>query len=332
MFIYFKSSIFLLFVLVLHISCRNQSPPLSPPKNITFLDGKSAASFLSTGGYFYAVRPIDQFLQMGGSEDLDYIDFIKKEAISFLPEDMDKINKTMSKVEHLILEIHPNYLSDSIKFIKVEGKRYGDQAYFTKDNAIIIPAEELSSFNEKKFLEVMLHELFHIFSRQNSMLKKELYKSIGFEALPGKLHIDSSFNQQILLNPDGINFHYEIKIKSYEQVYRCLPVLYTESTFQDYKENYFENLQFDLFPVYEKNGQFVLANPEEAQQLNLKSHPNFYAQIGRNTDYIIHPDEILADNFVFMVQKKKGKDRRGREILSKMKTLWAKYHPKKEIN
>jgi hypothetical protein len=29
--------------------------------------------------------------------------------------------------------------------------------------------------------------------------------------------------------------------------------------------------------------------------------PAFLAQVGRNTDYLIHPDEILADNFVRLV-------------------------------
>ena len=29
--------------------------------------------------------------------------------------------------------------------------------------------------------------------------------------------------------------------------------------------------------------------------------PGYHEQIGRNTRYIIHPEEILADNFVFLL-------------------------------
>ena len=29
--------------------------------------------------------------------------------------------------------------------------------------------------------------------------------------------------------------------------------------------------------------------------------PDFAEQIGRNTKYIIHPEEVLADNFVFLL-------------------------------
>jgi len=32
----------------------------------------------------------------------------------------------------------------------------------------------------------------------------------------------------------------------------------------------------------------------------------FYEQIGRNTDYIIHPEETLANNFVHLMIGKKG--------------------------
>ena len=40
-------------------------------------------------------------------------------------------------------------------------------------------------------------------------------------------------------------------------------------------------------------------------RLNLDEVEGFYEQIQRNTNYIIHPDEILADNFIFLVQAKK---------------------------
>lgn len=32
----------------------------------------------------------------------------------------------------------------------------------------------------------------------------------------------------------------------------------------------------------------------------------FLEQVGENTNYLIHPDEILADNFVLLVTGKKG--------------------------
>ena len=33
--------------------------------------------------------------------------------------------------------------------------------------------------------------------------------------------------------------------------------------------------------------------------------PSYLEQIGKNTGYIIHPDEILADNFIQLVKENK---------------------------
>ena len=35
--------------------------------------------------------------------------------------------------------------------------------------------------------------------------------------------------------------------------------------------------------------------------LDLDQVSGFYEQVGRNTDYIIHPEEILADNFKLLL-------------------------------
>jgi len=45
----------------------------------------------------------------------------------------------------------------------------------------------------------------------------------------------------------------------------------------------------------------------------------FLEQIGMNTTYIMHPEEILAENFTFLVQGKKGLPTP--EILRKMKLI-----------
>jgi hypothetical protein len=38
--------------------------------------------------------------------------------------------------------------------------------------------------------------------------------------------------------------------------------------------------------------------------LDPKQTPSFHQQIGSNTKYILHPDEILADNFMHLMMQK----------------------------
>ena len=55
--------------------------------------------------------------------------------------------------------------------------------------------------------------------------------------------------------------------------------------------------------------------------------PDFFRQITDNTGYIIHPDEIIADNFVFvMLNQRKGGSKRefsedGTALLKKIKAV-----------
>ena len=54
-----------------------------------------------------------------------------------------------------------------------------------------------------------------------------------------------------------------------------------------------ENSNF-TYPLIENN-RFILFNIDQV--------PDYIRLVGRNTDYIIHPEEILASNFVFLVNK-----------------------------
>ena len=47
-----------------------------------------------------------------------------------------------------------------------------------------------------------------------------------------------------------------------------------------------------------KDGHPILLKPDAVD--------GFYERIGRNTDYIIHPEETLANNFVHLMSGKKG--------------------------
>ena len=47
-----------------------------------------------------------------------------------------------------------------------------------------------------------------------------------------------------------------------------------------------------------KDGKPLLLKPDAVE--------GFYEQIGRNTGYIIHPEETLANNFVHLMSGKKG--------------------------
>ena len=49
---------------------------------------------------------------------------------------------------------------------------------------------------------------------------------------------------------------------------------------------------------------------------------NFFEQVGRNTQYIIHPEEIMADNFTFAILGKE--DLSNPELVAEIKEVLSK--------
>ena len=79
-----------------------------------------------------------------------------------------------------------------------------------------------------------------------------------------------------------------------------VPLLYSKSPRYDVAKGgpFFDYLQLN-FLVLDKIPALVSApyNTESPILLDIKEIDGFYDKVGRNTEYIIHPAEILADNF-----------------------------------
>ena len=83
---------------------------------------------------------------------------------------------------------------------------------------------------------------------------------------------------------------------------KAVPVLLSSAEKYDVEKGgeFFQYLQFRLLLVEELDSIMIVPNGE-ATLLEVGDVGNFFEQIGSNTRYIIHPEEILADNFAFMV-------------------------------
>jgi len=201
---------------------------------------------------------------------------------------MQSINKD---IKHLMLNIdYPN----SIFFIKTTGEEEGNASGYTRSNCLILNDETLIwGFQELK--NIIIHELFHIISRNNLSFREKMYEVIGFKVIK-----EISFPQSLIdfkvTNPDAPMINSYINLSNGEESKDYALITYSKKEFNggslfDYVTFGFIKLQ-DLnngvkVPIIYVDGDFI----------------NFFEQIGKNTGYIIHPDEILADNFVFLLNE-----------------------------
>jgi hypothetical protein len=108
-------------------------------------------------------------------------------------------------------------------------------------------------------------------------------------------------------NPDAPRNDHYISVQVKDKTVATIPILFSRLQKYDVNEGgeFFHYLQFKFLIVEKANAHplptmtFDDSNP---QLVDPKEIHNFFEQVGRNTHYIIHPEEILADNFSLLVR------------------------------
>lgn len=320
-----RAILFFLFLFV-QLSCNAQQTAVTAihfTKQVIFLlDSSQAAGAITTDRYdnfFQLVRPVEMSIQMKQAlpptpdrraMQAAYEDFLKRDVENFTAQESQFVDKVMRDVYKTIESVAPNICPDTLLLIKTKGRHYGDGVYYTRGNCIIIPADALRARNRSAFASTMYHELFHVYSRLNPEKRKALYRLIGFESIGlDKVHLPEKLASRVLFNPDGVDFAQKITLKLDDgRTIHAVPVIYANHDgFSEQQPTFFDYLQFNLYPIEARaDGQWNLVTKADSlsSPLNVSSLTDFYRQIKDNTGYIIHPDEVLADNFAYLMQSK----------------------------
>lgn len=216
-----------------------------------------------------------------------------------------------------------------VSLLKVSGMHYGDGAYYTREGTIVIPQSELKFPDQSDFEEVMIHELFHIYSRYHPEKRKALYELIGFQDIGDIrfLKMNTALRERILLNPDGVDYAYAIKLEDKGESFLAIPLIRsTKLSFDSEQPDFFNYLQFELYKIQPPLSRLIKVESTNTGEslIQFNEYPSFAEQIGDNTDYIIHPDEVLADNFVLLLKGESAWTNlspRGQEILKGMRAI-----------
>jgi hypothetical protein len=173
----------------------------------------------------------------------------------------------------------------------------------TRANAIVLPRQSVRAAPEL-LIGLLAHEFFHLMSRHDARFRERAYLTIGFRMCE---HVDlpASIAARRLTNPDALRNDAYIELKAQGAKLLAIPVLL--SRFEQFDPaigtgiaDYWMMRLMAVEPTGSPgrmkpvidNGEPVLLDPSQVQ--------GFFEQIGTNTTYIIHPEEILADHFALM--------------------------------
>jgi hypothetical protein len=223
----------------------------------------------------------------------EFLKFVKENVLTWNESEKAKVETAIARIRPA-LDALPLSLPKIVNLVKTTGAEEG-RAFYTRDTAIMMPEKEIDEGAAGLLKRTIAHELFHILSRGNRALREKLYKSIGFTKC-GEVEFPSGLGSRKITNPDAPRNDHAISVRIHGKEVHAVPILFSTTEKYDVTRGgeFFNYLQLSFLQMPGRSTvQPVLAAPEEVS--------GFFEQVGRNTNYLIHPEEILADNFALLI-------------------------------
>ncbi len=307
-------------------SIDDGSDEIPPVDEVPFVNGttlvftskEASAKLLGTSDeYSKALSKFDivsRTHNVESNQEQHYLDFAAAQAQEWTETEITVlkllINEVKGKIEKLGLQLE---FPEKIHLVKTTMQEEGGQAVvsYTRMHYIVLKGEVTEDF--------IIHELFHILTRHNPEKRRELYKTINFNP-SNKIAYPASIKDQVVTNPDAPFLDHTINLTINGQQKEAVFILYTDREWDG--GSFFNYMKQKLMQVEGSannktpvivDGMPVLNDFNEASDL--------YDKIGNNTDYTLHPEEILADHFVALVLPKSVPDP---EFINAMKNVLTK--------
>jgi hypothetical protein len=235
------------------------------------------------------------------SED-EFLAFVAKSILPWSDEERQKVEAALALVQPKLRELSLP-LPKEVLLILTTGEEEAGAAY-TRANAVVLPRGKLSQ-SPQALGKLLCHELFHLLSRENAELREALYGMIGFVACD-EIELPGDLGPRRITNPDAPRNDHCIRIEVDGRAEWAIPILYAKPAVYDVERGgeFFDYLRFEFLLVDRVDDspdvQVKLVDGQ-SQLVGVGQLARFYEQVGRNTRYIIHPEEILADNFALLM-------------------------------
>ena len=213
-----------------------------------------------------------------------------------------------------------------IHLIKTSMVEEGGAGGYTRGACIFLASCENLDPKRESFLDFLLaHELFHVMTRYCPEFRKEMYAQIGFNILDQDIKFSDQLLEMRISNPDVNKYDSYSIFEIGDKKVPCTMWFYNDSTYNGgafftYGKPGLIPLNEQFEPIMNEDGSPIIYKLDEAK--------DFFRLIGKNTGYIINPEEALADNFSFALTDVFPKGQKSPEVTERlrkvMKGSWRK--------
>ena len=252
-------------------------------------------------GYELPEIPHDSLLRV-------YRHFLQTHVLGFSPTEKILVANTLRKVCAQLASINSGLFPPLTRCLKTDGAGYGSMTYYTRQNCIVIPQlalQRAAQGDTLQFERTLAHEIFHLIAHSHSPLRYRAYRCIGFDTVQHLTLENPILRDRRIVNPDGT---IEVRIRLNDTTFGTLLCYSRPPNFHNLGNNLFgEHFKSSMFRLRKNGGAWAVQTDSLGESTLANTwETSFFRQVGTNTEYLIHPEEILADNFSLLLLQKQG--------------------------
>jgi len=231
----------------------------------------------------------------------DFLRFASTAASNWTPAEQDALAGLVEELsraaEGLNVKLPP------VMLIKTTGREEFEAAY-TRGRTIAFPERRVALIGDDPRSDFFLlaHELFHVLSREDPALRDDLYALLGFERFAGFAY-PPELEGRRLSNPDAFRYEHALTVQTTSGPASVVPVNQSTAPLEEVIQlpDIFGVLDIVLLPIDRSTGE-VQRDGGGALITHGFGDTDWVPQMLRNSNFIIHPEEVLADNFATLME------------------------------
>ena len=242
--------------------------------------------------YVRATRPLERMAKLRRAQPVDAAEYrrhMAAQALDWTEEERRRLAPLAERVERFVETLRARMPA---RILLAKAADVMDGTPHTRVNAIVLPRAFLASARQGDLAYVIGHELFHLLSRHDERAREQLYAAIGFRPCQ-RTELPAALERLRITNPDAPEDRHTIRVRHRGQAVEAMPVSMLNSGKLDPARGFLGRMRTSWLLIERRDDVCrATGRSVEAQELE-----GLFGQVGRNTGTLIHPEEILADNF-----------------------------------
>ncbi|MBQ6517331.1 MAG: hypothetical protein IJI14_01340 [Anaerolineaceae bacterium] len=294
-----KKAIFVLLMFTLFVS-TSAGFAENETFNYRFADAEEAAELLLSNRNYYdnlSQNDLNFRMQKLDATLAELESYTAEQTLDWTDGDKTAVNSAMAAIEMICEERgYTLPVTEGIVFAKTTMHEECDASAYTHGTQIYLGENLLRAGQSENiayqqyFQEVAAHELFHCLTRNHPEFREAMYSVLGFTVAEEDYDFPQKIDDIIISNPDVGHHNSFASFEIDGEMKDCTVIFTTSKPFEQPGDNFFHGMMTGLVPV---DNLSVMYTAEETA--------NFWDVFGKNTGYVIDPEETMADNFSYTI-------------------------------